>query len=91
MVVMPDYPHIEEYYARLQELIQFGGSDNEQSIRPAFLNCLAAYCGDHREKLVLVPELAAGNGTIPDGTIKDSYAFSSRLLGSQGYPRQSGR
>ena len=76
MVVMPDYPHIEEYYARLQELIQFGGSDNEQSIRPAFLNCLAAYCGDHREKLVLVPELAAGNGTIPDGTIKDSLRLA---------------
>ena len=72
MVVMPSYPHIEEYYARLQELIQFGGSDNEQSIRPAFLNCLAAYCSDQREKLVLVPELAAQNGTIPDGTIKDS-------------------
>ena len=72
MVVMPSYPHIEEYYARLQELIQFGGSDNEQSIRPAFLNCLAAYCSDQREKLVLVPELASQNGTIPDGTIKDS-------------------
>ena len=72
MVAMPAYTHIEEYYARLQELIQFGGSDNEQSIRPAFLNCLAAYCSDQREKLVLIPELAAQNGTIPDGTIKDS-------------------
>ena len=69
---MPDYPHIEAYYAKLDELIQFGGSDNEQSIRPAFLNCLSAYCQDQREKLVLVPELQAQNGTIPDGTIKDS-------------------
>ena len=75
MVVMPSYPHIEEYYARLQELIQFGGSDNEQSIRPAFLNCLAAYCSDHREKLVLVPELRAG-AVIPDGTVKDTLRMA---------------
>ena len=69
---MPGYAHIEAYYAKLDELIQFGGSDNEQSIRPAFLNCLSAYCQDQREKLVLVPELQAQNGTIPDGTVKDS-------------------
>ena len=25
---MPSYPHIEEYRAKLQELIEFGGSDN---------------------------------------------------------------
>ena len=69
---MPTYPHIETYYSTLDELIQFGGSDNEQSIRPAFQNCLAAYCADQREKLVLVPELAMQNGTIPDGTVKDA-------------------
>ena len=69
---MPTYPHIETYYSTLDDLIQFGGSDNEQSIRPAFQNCLAAYCADQREKLVLVPELAMQNGTIPDGTVKDA-------------------
>ena len=68
---MPTYPHIERYYAELAELIEFGGSNNEQSIRPAFQNCLTAYCREHREKLVLVPELAANNKTQPDGTIKD--------------------
>ena len=73
---MPAYPHIERYYAHLQELIEFGGSDNEQSIRPAFLNCLDAYCRAHREELHLVPELAAGNNTYPDGTIKDSLRLS---------------
>ena len=31
---MPSYPHIEEYRAKLQELIEFGGSDNEENIRP---------------------------------------------------------
>ena len=72
---MPNYPHIEEYYARLQELIQFGGSDNELNIRPAFQNCLDAYCRDHREKLVLVPELRAG-AVIPDGTVKDTLRMA---------------
>ena len=30
---MPTYPHIESYYTELNDLIQFGGSDNELSIR----------------------------------------------------------
>ena len=54
---MPSYPHIEQYRTKLQELIEFGGSDNEENIRPAFQNCLDAYCHDHREQLVLIPEL----------------------------------
>ena len=68
---MPSYPHIERYYEDLERLIEFGGSDNEQSIRPAFQTCLDAYCRDHREKFALVPELP-GPGGIPDGTVKDS-------------------
>ena len=47
---MPSYPHIEEYHAELTRIIEFGGSDNELSIRPAFQNCLKAYCDNHREK-----------------------------------------
>ena len=46
---MPSYPHIEEYRTKLQDLIELGGSDNEENIRPAFQNCLDAYCRDHRE------------------------------------------
>ena len=38
---MPPYPNIERYYEDKQRLIDFGGSDNEQSIRAAFQNCLA--------------------------------------------------
>ena len=67
---MPSYPHIERYREELTELIEFGGSDRELNIRPAFQNCLAAYCRDHRERLLLVPELAAGSN-IPDGTVRD--------------------
>ena len=73
---MPGYPHIEAYYSKLQELVQFGGSDNELNIRPAFQNCLDAYCRDHKEKLVLIPELKTGGNVIPDGTVKDTLRMA---------------
>ena len=72
---MPSYPHIERYHEELTELIEFGGSDSELNIRPAFQNCLTAYCRDHRERLLLVPELAVGSN-IPDGTVKDSLRMA---------------
>ena len=72
---MPTHPHILRYHAELAELIEFGGSDRELNIRPAFQNCLAAYCRDHRERLLLVPELAAGPN-VPDGTVKDALRMA---------------
>ena len=74
--IMPTYPHIEHYYAAKRELIDYGGSDSELNIRPAFQSCLAAYCGDHREKLALVPELRALSGVVPDGTVKDTLRMA---------------
>ena len=73
---MPSYPHIDQYRTRLKELIEFGGSDNEENIRPAFQNCLDSYCRDHREKLVLVPELTTSLSNKPDGTVKDSLRMA---------------
>ncbi len=73
---MPTYPHIERYRSALEELIQFGGSDSELNIRPAFQNCLADYCHDHREKLALVPELRTLTGVVPDGTVKDTLRMA---------------
>ena len=73
---MPSYPHIESYRARLDELIEFGGSDSELNIRDAFQGCLSAYCRDHRERLALVPELRAANNVVPDGTVKDSLRMA---------------
>ena len=73
---MSTYLNIEHYYSSLAELIEAGGSDNELNIRPAFQNCLAAYCAAHRDKLVLVPELAASKGTKPDGTIRDALRMT---------------
>ena len=69
---MAGYPHIERYRADLEQIIAFGGSVNELTIKPAFRNCLAAYCREHREKLALVDELAARGGIVPDGTVNDS-------------------
>ena len=73
---MPSYPHIDQYRARLSDLIEYGGSDNEENIRPAFQNCLDSYCRDHPEKLVLVPELKTSPSNKPDGTVKDSLRMA---------------
>ena len=73
---MAGFPHIERYRVELGELIAFGGSDNELNIRPAFQNCLSAYCHDHRERLGLVPELATSRGVVPDGTVKDGLRMA---------------
>ena len=73
---MPAYPNIEAYYEAIQQLIDYGGSDSESNIRPAFQNCLAAYCGDHKEKLALVPELPVPSGVVPDGTVKDTLRMA---------------
>ena len=69
---MPAYPHIQQYHDELRRLIEYGGSDNESSIRRAFAVCLNSYCRDHREKLALIDELAFRGGVYPDGTVKDS-------------------
>ena len=73
---MPSYPHIERYYEDLRKLIEFGGSDNEQSIRPAFAYCLDSYCREHRERMMLVPELALASGVRPDGAVKDALRMA---------------
>ena len=73
---MPSYPHIDRYHADLRRFVEFGGSDNEQSIRRAFAVCLDSYCRDHREKLALVDELDAGARNRPDGTVKDSLRMT---------------
>ena len=76
---MPAFPHIERYHRELAELIEFGGADNEENIRPAFLNCLGAYCADHSEHLVLVPELRSDRSNKPDGTVRDSLRMTRGL------------
>ena len=76
---MPAYPHIDRYYGELSELIEFGGLANEENIRSAFQNCLAAYCAEHSERFVLVPELRSDRSNKPDGTIRDSLRMTRGL------------
>ena len=56
--------------------MEFGGSDNELNIRPAFQNCLDTYCREHKEKRVLIPELKAPGNVVPDGTVKDTLRMA---------------
>ena len=79
LIFMATYVHIDRYHEQLGELIEFGGVDNEENIRSAFQNCLAAYCADHSERLVLVPELRTDRSNKPDGTVKDSLRMTRGL------------
>ena len=76
---MPTYEHIERYHRELAELIEFGGVDNEENIRSAFQNCLAAYCAEHVHRFVLVPELRTDRSNKPDGTVRDSLRMTRGL------------
>ena len=72
---MPNYPHIERYREHLNVLREFGGH-SELNLSIAFQNCLDSYCRDHRERLVLVPQLSTPSGLRPDGTVKDSLRMA---------------
>ena len=68
---MAKYPHIEQYREELEQIVAISGSMNELTIKPAFRKCLAAYCHEHRDKLMLLDELPVQGGLRPDGTIRD--------------------
>ena len=70
---MATYPHIEQYRKDLEQIVAIGGSMNELTIKPAFRKCLAAYCHEHRERLLLLDELPVQGGLRPDGTVRDKW------------------
>ncbi|MEZ4528951.1 MAG: type ISP restriction/modification enzyme, partial [Desulfobacterales bacterium] len=62
---------IQEYYTRLEKIIQHGGTRNETAIRSAFYILLNSCC--EARNFELVTELGQkGSKTRPDGTIKDA-------------------
>lgn len=65
---------IHQYYNTVDQIIQYGGSRKETSIRVAFQNLLNDYC--RSKDFILIPELEyktkKGKTVIPDGTIKDA-------------------
>ena len=68
---------INQFYSKLERLIQYSGSRNEQSIRGAFQQLLESYA--HTQNLELIAELeyrANGATVYPDGTLKDALRQS---------------
>ncbi len=65
---------IQQYYTRIDRIIQHGGSRNESSLRSAFQRLLEDYCAT--KNLELIAELAyktkSGSTVRPDGTLKDA-------------------
>jgi predicted helicase len=65
---------INQYYNTVDQIIQYGGSRKETSIRVAFQNLLNDYC--RSKDFLLIPELEyktkKGKPVYPDGTIKDA-------------------
>ncbi len=66
---------IQKYHQKLENLIQYGGSRNEGSIRRAFESLLDVYCHKHQKELVAELEKASkyGNKIKFDGVIKDAF------------------
>ena len=73
---MPSYPHIEQYRTKLQELNRVRRLGQRREHSPSVQNCLDSYCLDHRERLVLIPELKTSPSNKPDGTVKDSLRMA---------------
>ena len=65
---------INQYQKEVENIIRFGGTKNETSIRNSFLNLLNEYA--KQKGLMLIPELyikgTNGKNVKPDGTLKDS-------------------
>ena len=65
---------VQQYYAKVEKLIQYSGTRNESTLRKAFEDLLEQYA--HSKNLLLVPEAEfvtkKGYKVYPDGTLKDA-------------------
>jgi hypothetical protein len=65
---------IQQYYNNVDQLIRYGGTRNEMSLRKAFKELLDHYA--RSKNLLLVPEVGVpgrrGRTVHPDGTLKDA-------------------
>jgi predicted helicase len=64
---------IQQYHAKVEKLVRYGGSRNESALRQAFHELVEKYAAGR--DLVLVPEVEvrtpSGHRVVPDGTLKD--------------------
>lgn len=65
---------IQQYYTKVEKLIQYSGTRNESTLRKAFQDLLEQYA--RSKNLLLVPEVEfvtkKGHKIYPDGTLKDA-------------------
>ena len=65
---------IQQYYAKVEQMIRYGGTRNESTLRKPFQDLLEQYA--RSKNLVLVPEVEYVTPTrhkvYPDGTLKDA-------------------
>ena len=68
---------INQYYSKLERLIQYGGSRHEQSVRGAFQQLLENYANSQNLELIAELEYRVNGATVyPDGTLKDALRQS---------------
>lgn len=65
---------IHQYYSKVEQVIRYGGSRNEQSLRKPFQDLLEQYARAKNLVLVAEVELVSKRGTRirPDGVLKDA-------------------
>jgi predicted helicase len=65
---------IQQYRAKVEKIIRYGGSRNEGALRKSFQDLLESYA--QSKNLLLVPEVEVrtreGRRVVPDGTLKDA-------------------
>jgi predicted helicase len=65
---------INQYYNRVDRVVQYGGSNKETAVRNEFYQLINQYC--EKKNLILVPELdiklKTGKTITPDGTVKNA-------------------
>ncbi len=65
---------IQQYYAKVDQIIRYGGARNEKQLRKPFENLLDQYA--RSKNLIVVPEVEfftkRGHKVYPDGTLKDA-------------------
>ena len=65
---------IHQYHAKVEQMIRYGGTRNESTLRKPFQDLLEQYA--RSKNLVLAPEVEyttrAGRKVYPDGTLKDA-------------------
>ncbi|MDB4075702.1 N-6 DNA methylase [Crocinitomicaceae bacterium] len=70
--------YIDRYRNKINEIVEFGGSLNETSIRRSFIDLVNDFAKD--KNLMLIEELyfktPKGNTVYPDGTLKDRFRLS---------------